>query len=438
MPDVPQEAVTVLKSFLDAMQRSDMAGMTACITRKSLESAQFSGPPEGVRFVMGDGQMEDGQAIIMLKGYPLDAPADGEPMMQMPTVLVQEDGQWKVDINATTDRMMGGAMQDAMEQIADGMSQAVDAVGAAMSDAFGGSTPSGEDDPSWDQADLSLQADELFPLGELTRLPQTTLRVTYALGFDVPVELKSGERPKNMSEQEKADLLTQMINWYDSSFFTEWQALFEGVCASGVPLRNRLRSIRIEEAKSSDDRIVVLDGSDLVYHIDPTREDGYFSTEQLAAMLPAILAGLPARMDDATADHRSLPLAGEYPSIDSYRQKWVPRWMRRIRELIGAPVRLEVDWREAENATNVGPQLPRWGLNRVYGALAFACMDEARKEQLKQTLKTIQLDVGSSVYKKSAKYEEGKLTLGLCYFGGDTPGCHEHEIAGALAGQPVK
>jgi hypothetical protein len=229
-----------------------------------------------------------------------------------------------------------------------------------------------------------------------------------------------------------------MIAWYDNSFFAGWQALFDGVVASGVPLRDRLRSVRIEEAKNREDRIIVLDGSDLVYLMDPANDDGHFTGEYIAALLPGVLAGLPQKIDSAVDGNRTLPLAGEYPTAQSYRERWVPRWMRRIRALLGKPIRLDIDWTSAADATNVGPQLPRWGLNRVYGALCLACMDSARKEELKRDLKTIEFDLGSGVYKKSAKYENGKLTIGLCYFGGDTPGCYEHEIAGALAGQPVE
>jgi hypothetical protein len=111
--------------------------------------------------------------------------------------------------------------------------------------------------------------------------------------------------------------------------------------------------------------------------------------------------------------------------------------MRRIRALLGKPIALELDWERAADANKVGPQLPRWGLNRVYGALALACLDNSRKEELKRDLKTIEIAVGASVPKRFAKYEDGKLSVGLCYYGGDTPGCYEFEIAAALAGQPV-
>jgi len=135
----------------------------------------------------------------------------------------------------------------------------------------------------------------------------------------------------------------------------------------------------IEEAKQCEDRIIVLDGSDLVYRMNPVRAEGYFTDEYIAAL----------------------------------------------------------DWKRAADATNVAPQLPRWGLNRVYGALALVCLDSSGKEELKRDLKTIEIAVGYGVAKRFARYEGGKLIVGLCFYGGDTQGCYEYEIAAALAGRPV-
>jgi hypothetical protein len=201
----------------------------------------------------------------------------------------------------------------------------------------------------------------------------------------------------------------------------------------GVPLRGRLRSVRIEEAKQPENRIVVLDGSDLVYRLNPA-PGGTFSNEELAAILPGVLAGLPTRMDSTICEYRVLPPDGEALTLELYRERWVPRWMRRIRELLSKPVKLELDWARAADATLTAAQLPLWGLNRVYGGLTYACLDPARKEQLKRELDTVELAVGASVTRKFARYEDGKLSIGICYQGGDTPGCYEHEIASAMAG----
>lgn len=438
MSDVPAEAVGVIHSFLDASQRNDMAAMSACLTRQSLESGQLHGSPEGVRFVVDETHMEGATAIVTISGFPLEAPADAPAVIQMPCMVVQEEGQWKFDIGATMDRMMGPQLEAAMQQVADGMGQALEKVGQALTTALGGDDASGEYDPAWDQASLTPEADELFPLGELTVLPKTTLAVTYAIGTDVPVEIVMGELLPNIPPDQYAEMVNKMVAWFDGSFFAGWRTIFDGVVAGGVPLRNRLRSVRIEEAKQCEDRIIVLDGSDLVYRLNPANAEGYFSDEYVAALLPGVLAGLPERINSTVTGNRVLPRDDERPTPQFYRERWVPRWMRRIGALLGKPIGLELDWKQAADSNNVGPQLPRWGLNRVYGALAFACLDDSRKEELTRDLKTVEIAVGYDVTKRFAKYEDGKLSVGLCYYGGDTPGCYEHEIAGALAGEPVE
>jgi hypothetical protein len=272
----------------------------------------------------------------------------------------------------------------------------------------------------------------------MVRLPQTTLRVTYAIGADVPVDLMVGKPPPNVPPEQVEQMLKQLTGWFEGSLLANWQELFERVVAATFPLRNRLRAVRIEEAKQPEDRIIILDGSDLVYRMNGSSQAGYFSDDEVAAIVPGVLAGLPTRIDSTVEGRRLLPLDGEFPTSDFYRERWVPRWMRRIRSLLDRPVRLQINWHRAAAANQVGAQLPRWGLNRVYGALALTCLNEARKQELNRELEAIEIAVGVGVDKRFARYDAGKLSVGLCCYGGDTPGCYEHEIAAALAGQPLE
>lgn len=133
--NVPAAARTVLQAFLDAGLARDEAGMKACLTRHTLESGQFNpdSAPDGLRFVLGDGQMEGKMAVITMKGFPTDAPADSPPAMEMACLMVQEEGQWKFDLSGTMDRMMGG-LQQVMEQMAASMGDAMKGIGEAMAE----------------------------------------------------------------------------------------------------------------------------------------------------------------------------------------------------------------------------------------------------------------------------------------------------------------
>ena len=137
-------------------------------------------------------------------------------------------------------------------------------------------------------------------------------------------------------------------------------------------------------------------------------------------------------MDAAAAGRRCLPLDGERPTVEFYLQRWVPRWMRRVRQLLGTPVQLDVDWDAAAEAPHAGVQLPRWGLNRVYGGLSLACLHEPRKQKLAANLKSIRLDVSLDCNDKYVRLEGEKLVVGISYLNGDTPGCYECEIAAAV------
>ncbi|MCY2929127.1 MAG: hypothetical protein NTV86_06455 [Planctomycetota bacterium] len=133
--EVPAAARAVLQAFVDAGLARNEAGMKACLTRHTLESGQFNpdSAPEGLRFEVGDGQMEGPMAVITMKAFPSDSPADAAPVMEMACLVVQEEGQWKFDLSGTMDRMMGG-LQQAMEQMAVSMGDAMKGIGEAMAE----------------------------------------------------------------------------------------------------------------------------------------------------------------------------------------------------------------------------------------------------------------------------------------------------------------
>jgi hypothetical protein len=432
MAQVPAEAVEALRAFLDASGRQDMPAMSERVTRQTLALGKLHGPPMSVRYELGEGRMEGASAAIPVLGFPKDAPKGGAPAMQMDCVMVREDGLWKVDLPETMQRMLGGNLETAVQQVAEGLGRAMEQMGNAVATSLGAA----EDDETWDRVSLTPEPDEQIPLEQSIPLVQTTLRVTYAVGTQVPVELAAGKPPENLPPEQVEQMIRQMTDWFDGAIFAEWQPLFEQIVSSGVPLRGRLRSVRIEEAKLPENRVIVLDGSDLVYRLNPA-PGGTFSNEELAAILPGVLAGLPARMDSTICEYRVLPADGEAMTLEFYRDRWVPRWMRRIRELLGKPVRLEADWTRAADATLTAPQLPLWGLNRVYGGIVYECLEPAQKERLRRELGTVELAVGALVTRRFARYVDGKLSVGICGQGGETPGCYEHEIAQALAGNAL-
>jgi hypothetical protein len=137
---VPDDAVRVLQAFLDASVRGDEPAMRACLTRDLRESDDFdSSALAGVRFVTGAARVADGRVLVPVQAFAADAAAaaDAQPQMEMLCVMVPEDGQWKLDLEAT----WGGMDADinaALGQVASALGDAMGAVTGAVGEALGG------------------------------------------------------------------------------------------------------------------------------------------------------------------------------------------------------------------------------------------------------------------------------------------------------------
>ena len=433
--DVPREAIQTLDTYLSAFLRHDEAAMRACVTRQALESGQMrNDAPEGFTFALGEPKME-GETVII--SVALTPPGAIEPAMQMECVMTLEDGAWKVDLGAALDRMMRGPMAEAMESMAAGMAQVMEGVGQAMSEAFGGATTGeiGAEDQDWSGASLEVQEDEFLPLPAMTPLPKTTEAVRDAVGADVPVTAAIGDLLQTLGSDE-TDVL---VAWFEDTLFAGLGAILKAVAAE-MPLQGRLRAIRIEAAGWVEDRFVALDGSDLVYRMFPANQEGYYSDDELRMILMSVLAGLPAEVDERSAGRRTLANDTDtefVPTMDAYKERHVPRFMRRIAEVLGRNIRLEVDWDDMNLMGYMGDRagrlMVRWGMSRIFGALALACLEPERGTLPRNEMNAIKLVFGT----RYARYADGTLEVGLTWVHAEKGCFYEYEIAGAMMGRPV-
>jgi hypothetical protein len=433
--DVPGEAIQTLVAFFNASLRHDESAMRACVTRQTLESGQMrNDSPEGFTFALGEAKMEGENAIIPVALTP---PGATESAMRMECVMTLEDGAWKVDLGAALDRMMGGPMANAMESMAAGMAQAMEGVGRALSDAFGGATTgqAGPEDQDWSGASLEVQEDEFLPLPAMTPLPRTTEAVCDAVGSDVPVTAAIGDLLQTLASDETDVLVT----WFEDTLFAGLGGILKAV-AGEMPLQGRLHAIRIEAAGWVEDRFVALDGSDLVYRMFPANQEGYYSDDELRMILMSVLAGLPAEVDERSAGRRTLANDTDtefVPMMDAYKERHVPRFMRRIGELLGRTIRLEVDWDDMNLMGYMGDRagrlMARWGLSRIFGALALVCLEPERGALPRNEIHAIKLVFGT----RYARYADGTLEVGLTWVNAEKGCFYEYEIAGAMMGRPV-
>jgi uncharacterized protein YqcC (DUF446 family) len=436
MTAIPPEAVAVLQEFLDASLRKDEPAMRACLSKKTLEGGTFSGSgPENVTFTLGAPAWEGDAIVVPVTGTPND-PAEGRGM-ELPAVLIQEAGAWKFDLATSMDRMMGGSMKETMEGLANTMSQAAGAIGSAfaegMSEAFGDSSDKKKPPiPDWDLVPLVACLDEVCPLPELVTLPKLSAALSESIGSEVVAEAAM----KDLLQQVASDQEKVLLDWFEDQLFAGWGDLFAEIARTN-PLAGRLRAVRIESAAYHDQRFVALDGNDLVYRIFINDQAGYYSDDELATILPGVVAGLPHEINPALAGHRFLPSDGEYPLWSIYKERIVPRHMRRISDLLGKPIRLEADFDDVYDNATAARQLFRWGINRVYGALALACLDDELRLRLADTLHTIRLKMTCGERVRFASLENGVFEVGVRDHLGERGCFYEYQLLGPLTGEPI-
>jgi hypothetical protein len=425
------QACNTVERFLQAVQKDDEATAKAQLILREGESLDIKSMRETtLDYELGKPEVDGDQIIIEAKVRESD---QAEPTSR-PLVLSRVEGTWKIDIGATVNRMLGVNLDETMTQMAEGLGEVMEGVGKAMaeglSQAFGEESPAKEPQ-SWDDVSLTPTAEELLPVPEMIDLPKTQSALSEAVGSPVLMRVAMSDLLRQVGD-DKPDVL---FNWFEDQLFAGWAGILEQV-GQTMPLKDRLRAVRIEGASRDEVRFLAVDGSDLVYRMLLPFDEGFYQYDQALALLPGVLAGLPEAIDPSVAGHRLLPIGEESVTLDPYRRHVAPRYMRRISNLIGHHVELDANWDELGERTDSGRTLAIWGLNRIHGGIAFACLDPSRREELSKGLACIRICPAPFEPKCYARYEDPVLEFGLRCNGGADSGCYEHEIAQALPEGP--
>lgn len=437
------DAMAVLRRFVDANAAQDVAGMMKCLSKNTLESGGFSGPMPGeFRFEFGEAEEQAPSVII-----PMTVLAPGEtpdtppvPVMAMRCIMVQEEGEWKFDLASTMQpqmEAMESAMMDAMQQVGNAMGEAMGAMGAAMGEALGGTTdgePEGEISPftgeplvfsCWEDAPGDYEADELRQLPEMTHLEITTRQVSDALGREVPVVADVKSLMDLFGETDP----TKLMPWLDGEFTA---GLGQAIALS--PFADRLRRVRIEASFEWQFREMLLDGTELVYRADLRADDGWYRfRDELLTVIPPVLAGLMVPEPDVPEGFTTLPTQEWGPTITQFRERLAPRLMQRISTLAVGPVALDVPWGSMINEDTDGKRLQAWGLFPVLAALsALVSSGEAPRPG---ELRVIRLE--DSLCDRRASFVDGVLHLEMLLRQGEQGCFRPHELVGVLKGTPI-
>jgi len=133
----------VVASFLKlTVDKPDLEKAKLHLTRRSVESGNFhaASVPPGSTYTLGAEEADElGRRITVNMKSP---GPDGTPAQEMavPVIVIREEGEWKVDLPATMDRMFGGVMETmnkAMGAVGEALSTAMSGVGGAISQGMG-------------------------------------------------------------------------------------------------------------------------------------------------------------------------------------------------------------------------------------------------------------------------------------------------------------
>jgi hypothetical protein len=148
-PSDPGPAGTLVRMLI-AQLGQDEATLKQTVTEKTLANGKPQVPGKDISVTLKDTQYEgdDKSTAVIMADLLIDGQAN-----QMPFVLFKEPSGWKVDMNASIERMMGGSMEqltsaleEGMKQMAEGMQGMMEGIGQAMSEAFGSTgAPIGEE-----------------------------------------------------------------------------------------------------------------------------------------------------------------------------------------------------------------------------------------------------------------------------------------------------
>jgi len=124
------DALTVAEKFWNALHEKDLEKARSYATEETAGSLTLNEDAENqkVDIEFGDVIVEEGRTKVQTMLHTTTD--ESETSVELETVLVREDGEWKVDVNMTMMSIFGGAM----EQMVDEMSEAMEDLGKTMAE----------------------------------------------------------------------------------------------------------------------------------------------------------------------------------------------------------------------------------------------------------------------------------------------------------------
>lgn len=128
------DQVAVARAFWSALEAHDLETARHYATRETAQSLTIQEEQEGqeITIVFGEVSREDEKSMV---ATTITTSNEGiEMSIPLQTVMVKEEGAWKVDVNQTMMSMLGGAMGAMMEGLTESMKDGMEELGEAMAD----------------------------------------------------------------------------------------------------------------------------------------------------------------------------------------------------------------------------------------------------------------------------------------------------------------
>jgi hypothetical protein len=130
------EATDVARGFWDALEAGDIETARTFATAASASSLKMTENMEGKDVAATLGEVTEEAGEMFVETTVKTQADDTEMQIPMKTVLVQEDGAWKVDVEQTMMSLFGGAMTEMMKGMGKAMGEAMQGMGEEMGKAM--------------------------------------------------------------------------------------------------------------------------------------------------------------------------------------------------------------------------------------------------------------------------------------------------------------
>ena len=125
-----KDAVTVAEDFWNALQDRDLERARSHATKETAGSLTLNENAEDQEVDIAFGEVVEEDGYTKIETTIQTTTEESETSVALLTVLIREEGEWKVDVNQTMMSMFG----EAMEEMVKGMTKTMEELGKTMTE----------------------------------------------------------------------------------------------------------------------------------------------------------------------------------------------------------------------------------------------------------------------------------------------------------------